>query len=125
MKLRLTLPLLLITIAFAQEKPAPAKPAPPPASTAAPTLSSDQKAELADALTNLIEAQSQLEHLPGYTEYSTKAQTAQIRMQSLQQSACKSAGKQQYQLSRNVDPASGKTEWSCKENPAPAAAVKK
>jgi hypothetical protein len=116
MKLRFTLPLLLLATMAAQDKPAP----PPPVPAAPPTLTSDQKVQLADALTNLIEAQSELEHLPGYADYTGKVQAAKQIFAQLQASACKSANGKQYQLDRSTDPATGKVVWSCKELPAPA-----
>jgi len=84
----------------------------------APTLTADQKLQLADSLTNLIEAQSELERLPGYSDYFGKVQAAQRNLTGLQGSVCKATNGKNYRLDRTVDPASGKVEWSCKEVPA-------
>lgn len=112
MKIRFALPLLFIALAGAQEK----------ASTTVPTLTLEQKEQLSDALVNAIEAQSQLEHIPGYAELSAKAQATQKKFFELQTAACKS-GTGKFQLDRSVNPKTNATEWSCKE--APAAPVKK
>ena len=101
-----------------QQKPAPPKIPMNTTSSTAPTLTSDQKAALSDGLLNLIEAQSQLEHIPGYAELSAKVQAAQKRLYELQQGVCKPVGGKQYQLDRTVDPKTNQTEWSCKEVPA-------
>ena len=112
MKRHIAALLLLATFAVAQDKP-----------STTPVLTDQQKLNLADALLNLVQAQQQLQSLPGYVQLSAKLGEAQKQFQAMEAAACPAVGKQKFVLDRTVDPRTNKTDWACK--PAAAEAVKK
>lgn len=108
MKRQIAALLLLATFVVAQDKP-----------ITTPVLTDQQKLNLADALLNVLQAQQQLNALPGYAQLSGKLGEAQKAFYALEQQACQPSGK--FTLDRVVDPKTNKTDWVCK----PAEAAKK
>jgi len=115
MKLRFATPLLFIALAGAQT---PAKPATPAPKSGPPTITKDQQLEFSNALIDVMDAQSQLEHLPGYMPLAQRVDAGRQKLFALQNSMCKSTDGKQYQLDRETDPKTKAVSLSCKEAPA-------